>query len=82
MGVDEKFIEGMRLIMDQLVGVLDRNDVKEISALGGNFDPNLHHAVQMEDSAEYESGNVTQVIQKGYMMKDKVLRPAMVIVAR
>jgi molecular chaperone GrpE len=81
-GADEQFIEGMRLIMDQLVNVLERNDVKEISALGADFDPNLHHAVQMEESAEQGSGKVTQVIQKGYMMKDKVLRPAMVIVAK
>jgi molecular chaperone GrpE len=81
-GADEQFIEGMRLIMDQLVGVLERNDVKEISALGADFDPNLHHAVQMEESAKQESGEVTQVIQKGYTIKDKVLRPAMVIVAK
>jgi molecular chaperone GrpE len=79
--VDGQFIEGMRRIMEQLVGVLERNDVTEIDALGGEFDPTLHHAVQMEKSKEYESGRVTNVIQKGYMMKEKVLRPAMVIVA-
>jgi molecular chaperone GrpE len=81
-GADEKFIEGMKLIMEQLVNVLERNDVSEINALGEDFDPNLHHAVQMEESAEYGSGKVTKVIQKGYTMRDKVLRPAMVVVAR
>jgi molecular chaperone GrpE len=79
---DEKFLEGMRLIMEQLVNVLERNDVTEIDAVGAEFDPNLHHAVQMEDSDEYGSGKVTKVIQKGYMIKDKVLRPAMVMVAK
>jgi molecular chaperone GrpE len=81
-GADEQFLEGMRLIMEQLVGVLERNDVKEIDAAGGEFDPNLHHAVQMEESPEHESGKVTRVIQKGYMIRDKVLRPATVIVAK
>jgi molecular chaperone GrpE len=81
-GADGQFIEGMRLIMEQLVNVLERNDVKEINALGAAFDPNLHHAVQMEESAEHDSGNVTQVIQKGYMIKEKVLRPSTVIVAK
>jgi molecular chaperone GrpE len=81
-GADGKFIEGMRLIMEQLVGVLERNGVEEIDALGADFDPNIHHAVQMEESDEYGSGQVTNVIQKGYRIKDKVLRPAMVIVAK
>jgi molecular chaperone GrpE len=81
-GADEKFLEGMKLIMDQLVNVLERNDVAEIDAVGAEFDPNLHHAVQMEESGEYESGKVTKVIQKGYKIRNKVLRPAMVMVAK
>jgi molecular chaperone GrpE len=80
-GADGKFIEGMGMIMDQLVNVLERHDVTEIPALGEEFDPNLHHAVQMAPSAEYESGRVMTVIQKGYRIKEKVLRPAMVVVA-
>jgi molecular chaperone GrpE len=81
-GSDGKFIEGMKLIMEQLVNVLERNDVAEIDALGADFDPNLHHAVQMAESSEYKSGKVTKVVQKGYMIRDKVLRPAMVMVAQ
>jgi molecular chaperone GrpE len=64
------------------VNVLERNDVKEIDALGADFDPNLHHAVQMAESTEYESGKVMTVIQKGYLIRDKILRPAMVMVAK
>jgi molecular chaperone GrpE len=80
-GEGEKFIEGMKLIMDQLIGVLERNDVAEMDVQGSDFDPVLHHAVQTEASTEYGSGKVTKVLQKGYTIRDKVLRPAMVIVA-
>jgi molecular chaperone GrpE len=81
-GADNKFIEGMAMIKDQLVNALERNDVEEIPALGEDFDPNVHNAVQMMESKDYESGKVTDVVQKGYKMKDKVLRPATVVVAK
>jgi molecular chaperone GrpE len=81
-GADEKFIKGMELIMDQLVNVLAANDVEEIAALGEEFDPNVHHAVQMAPSKEFDSGKVMNVIQKGYRIRGKVLRPAMVVVAQ
>jgi molecular chaperone GrpE len=81
-GADGKFIEGMAMIKDQLVNTLERNDVEEIPALGEDFDPNVHNAVQMMESKDYESGKVTDVVQKGYKMKDKVLRPATVVVAK
>jgi molecular chaperone GrpE len=81
-GADAKFIEGMEMIQTQLVNVLKRNDVEEISALGEEFDPNQHHAVLMEPSGDYESGRVTDVMQKGYRLRDKVIRPSMVRVAQ
>jgi len=81
-GADEKFIEGMRMIMDQFVNVLERNDIVEIPAIGVDFDPNVHNAVQMMTSKDYASGKVMDVIQKGYKIKDKVLRPATVVVAQ
>ncbi|MDR1953089.1 MAG: nucleotide exchange factor GrpE [Clostridiales Family XIII bacterium] len=80
-GADEKFLEGMDMIRVQLTNVLKKNDVEEITAVGEVFDPNFHHAVVMEVSDEYESGHVTYVMQKGYKLKDKVIRPAMVKVA-
>ena len=79
---DPKFKEGMELIFKQLMGVLEKAGVTEIQALGEEFDPNFHNAVMMEDTDEYESNKVSGVIQKGYMMKSKVLRPSMVKVAK
>ncbi|MCI2061458.1 MAG: nucleotide exchange factor GrpE [Eubacteriaceae bacterium] len=82
--VDEEeagFKEGMRMVFDQLKGVLDKAGVEEIEALGTVFDPNFHNAVMTEDTDEYESGQVSGVMQKGYTLKGRVVRPAMVKVA-
>lgn len=77
----ESFAEGMSLILKQLKNVLEKTGVAEMNALGEEFDPNFHHAVLTEDSNEYESGKVTEVLQKGYLLNNKVVRPAMVKVA-
>lgn len=77
----DSFAEGMNMIFKQLQGVLEQAGVKEIEALGLDFDPNFHNAVMTEDSAEYESGKVTEVLQKGYTLNSKVIRPSMVKVA-
>ena len=74
-------MEGMSLIFKQLQGVLEKAGVKEIEALGQEFDPNFHNAVMMEDTDEYESGKVSCVLQKGYTLNNKVIRPSMVKVA-
>ena len=75
---DESFAEGMRMIFKQLTGVLEKAGLEEIDALGQDFDPNFHNAVMMEDNADYESGKVTEVMQKGYLLNKKVIRPSMV----
>lgn len=75
------FAEGMNMIFKQFKDVLEKNGVCEISAFGETFDPNYHHAVFTEKSAEFDSGKVTQVVQKGYMLNNKVIRPSMVKVA-
>lgn len=80
-GSIEGFTEGMNLIFKQLKGVLEKSGVEEITAKDEMFDPNFHHAVLTDNSVEYESGKVTQVLQKGYMLNNKVIRPAMVKVA-
>ena len=77
----DKFLEGMEMILKQLQAVLERAGVAEIKCLGEDFDPNFHNAVMTEDSAEYESGKVTEVLQKGYILNSRVVRPAMVKVA-
>ncbi len=77
----DSFTEGMNMIFKQLQGVLEKAGVTEIEALGTDFDPNFHNAVMMEDSTEYESGKVTAVLQKGYILNNRVIRPSMVKVA-
>ncbi len=78
---DPKMLEGMAMIFKQFKGVLEKSNLKEIEALGEEFDPNYHHAVMTENSVEYESGKVSAVLQKGYLLNGKVIRPSMVKVA-
>ena len=78
---DEKMKEGMELIFKQLQCVLEKNKIAEIPALGEDFDPNVHNAVMTNASEDYESGKVSAVLQKGYKLNNKVIRPAMVMVA-
>ena len=75
---DKVYVEGMKMIYKQLMGVLEKAGLKEMNALGEDFDPNYHNAVLTEDTDEYESGKVSDVMQKGYLLNTKVLRPAMV----
>lgn len=75
---DEKYAEGMELIFKQLSDVLTKSGLEEIEAKGKEFDPNFHHAVLTDDNDEFESGQVTEVLQKGYKLNNKVIRPAMV----
>lgn len=78
---DHKYAEGMNLIFTQLMDALKKCGLEEIDALGQDFDPNFHSAVIMEDTDKYESGKVSFVVQKGYKLNGKVIRPAMVKVA-
>ena len=78
---DENFKNGMTMIFGQLKEFLSKMNVTEIEALGAEFDPNIHNAIQQLDGTDYESNHVCQVFQKGYMLGDKLIRPAMVAVA-
>ena len=69
------------MIFKQLFDVLEKAGLKEIPALGEEFDPNFHNAVMNEETDEYESGKVSGVMQKGYTLNGKVIRPSMVKVA-
>lgn len=73
-----KFLEGFKLMHKQIQELLFKFDVKEIDALGKEFDPSVHNAVAMDKKEGVKSGTVTEVLQKGYMYKDRVLRTAMV----
>lgn len=75
------YVKGFEMIHKQLVGVLDREGVKEIEALDKPFDYNIMQALMQEAKEGVESGIVIEVIQKGYMLKDRILRPALVKVS-
>lgn len=77
-----KFREGMEMVFKQLMGALEKAGVSEIKALGEDFDPNFHNAVMMEETDEYESNKVSGVMQKGYTLNSRVIRPSMVKVAQ
>lgn len=81
-GDKDSTYDGIRMIKDQLTDVLKNEGIVEMKALGEEFDPMYHHAVLTEDSDEYESGYVIEVLQKGYLIDDKTLRPAMVKVSQ
>ena len=72
--------EGMTMIYKQLMGELEKLDVKPIEAVGKEFNPELHNAVMQCESDEYESGIVAQELQKGYTYRDSVIRHSMVAV--
>ena len=78
----EGYAQGMKLIFDQLLGVLTKSGLEEVKALGEDFDPNMHNAVMTADSEEYDSNKVCSVLQKGYTLNGKVIRPSMVTVAK
>lgn len=75
------WVTGTALILKNMQKVLDQYNVQMIDPVGQEFDPNLHEAVGMDDSDEYESGIVTATLQKGYVSDGRVLRPALVRVA-
>ena len=74
--------EGIELIYRKMYGVLDTEGVEIIEADGEFFDPKLHEAISIDESEEHEEGEIIEVVQLGYRMGDRVLRPAMVRVAK
>ena len=75
------FLRGVELIARQLNGVLEQLGVQEVESVGRPFDPHFHEAVATEHSDEHEPDTVTQEIQRGYRIGERLLRPAMVKVA-
>ena len=69
--------EGVNLTFEQLKKILEKNSIKEVSC-EGEFNPEVHQAIMQVESDAHEAGDVVQVMQKGYTIKDRVLRPAMV----
>ena len=76
------YAKGMELNFTQMVTELQKSGLAEVEAEGQDFDPTKHNAVMTEENEELESGKVSKVLQKGYALNDKVIRPSMVAVTK
>jgi molecular chaperone GrpE len=77
----QALIEGIQLTIKNLMKVLEKHGLKQIESVGRRFDPNLHEAVMQVKSESHEPHTVTEEFEKGYIMKDRLLRPARVAIA-
>ncbi|PID84690.1 MAG: nucleotide exchange factor GrpE [Chloroflexi bacterium] len=78
---EDSWFAGVEMVNRKLIGILESLNVVPIEAVGEAFDPNCHEAIMQEESDEYESGVVTEELQKGYKIGDRVVRPSLVKVA-
>ena len=78
----EKFLENISIIEKDLVSIFEKNNIRKIEVKGKIFDPNLHQAMAEIEDSNFKSGDVVQEIQPGYMLGERLLRPALVAVAK
>ena len=79
---DETWIEGISLVARNLSNSLEIEGVQKIEAIGEQFDPYQHEAIMYEERCDEEEGTIVSVIQDGYKLNDRILRPAQVVVAQ
>jgi molecular chaperone GrpE len=75
-------VDGVRLVLRQFLTSFERVDVTPVDAANQPFDPNLHEAISQQETDEFPPGTVVQVLQRGYRLGDRLLRPALVVVAK
>ena len=78
----EKFLENISVIEKDLVSIFEKNNIRKIEVKGKIFDPNLHQAMAEIEDSNFKPGDVVQEIQPGYMLGERLLRPALVAVAK
>ena len=78
---DETYKKGIEMTFSQLQKALEQMGVKEIAEVGVEFDPNLHNAIKQMDDTDFEENKVCEIYQKGYLLGDRLIRPAMVAVS-
>ncbi len=81
-GEDAIWANGIELIHRKMLAAFEADGIKTIGTDGKFFDPNMHEAISHEDSPDHESGQIIEVVQPGYMLGERVIRPARVRVAR
>ena len=77
----EQYLKGFKMIYCSIQNIMEKNEVKPIDGSNKPFDPVYHNAIMLEKNENYEPSMVIEVLQKGYLYKDKVIRPAMVKVS-
>lgn len=77
----KKIVEGVGLTLEQFKKVFEKNSIKVVD-ISGKFNPEVHDAILQVQSDNHESGDIVQELQKGYKIKDRVLRPSMVSIAK
>ena len=80
-GEAKQLLEGVELTYRSLMQALEKVGVVQVRPEGGAFDPKLHEAVRQVDSEEHAPGDIVEVMQTGYLLMDRLLRPALVVVA-
>jgi len=78
----KKILEHLDIINKDLISIFSKNDIKQIESLNKKLDPNFHQAMMEIDNDQKEPGTIIQEIQKGFTIKDRLLRPALVAVAK
>lgn len=78
----EQFAQGIELTEREFMAILERNGIKRVAPTGQPFDHNLHQAIAQAESADHVAGTVMQVVQAGYTLHGRILRPALVVVAK
>jgi molecular chaperone GrpE len=81
-GAGAEWAQGVEIIYKKLIAYLESEGLTRMHPLGEHFDPNLHEAVTQEESPEHESGTIIEVLRPGYLLGERVLRPASVKVAK
>lgn len=81
-GEDDPLIEGVRMVKKQFMDVLAKYGVTQVESVGLPFDPEKQQAIMQVDTEDYEPGTVVEEFQKGYFLNERILRPAMVTVAK
>jgi len=79
---DKSIKEGVKLIHRQFKELLEKEGLKKLKVEGEKFDPNLHHAVEYQESDKHKDNEILEEISPGYLLHDRVIRPAMVVVAK
>lgn len=77
-----KFIEGKELTLKQLLEVLEKYHIRVVNPVGEKFNPELHQALGQQENEEYEPNTVIMVMQKGYTLEERLLRPALVMISK